>query len=378
MTQDKVPVVVEMIPYRRRDGTVFRDLDMHPYLAGLGVATCRVDIRGAGDSDGILRDEYLPQEQDDACEIIALLAAQAWCNGNVGMTGISWGGFNSLQVAARRPPALKAIITLCSTDDRYADDVHYMGGCLITENEMWSTFMLAKNAMPPDPQIVGDALARHVAEAARGQSFLVGTLAHPSAPRCLLETGLGLRGFLAHPMRRPRRLRLGGQLFQFGRRDCLPAFHRRSLRSWAPGRTPIRAAAIRVRASAISRKRLRWWKYWLAGEDTGIMNEPLYRVWITGEERPRPWYKDHAGSWAAEEAWPSPRIDWQEFYLNETGLEPSARAWARHVGLFAGHGRHGLWPLGRLWRQIARSCHRPAPRRRPVACASTPRRSTTT
>ena len=133
-----------MVPYRRRDGTVFRDMDMHPYLAGHGVAACRVDIRGAGDSDGILRDEYLPQEQDDACEIIAALAKQGWCNGNVGMTGISWGGFNSLQVAARRPPALKAIITLCSTDDRYADDVHYMGGCLITENEMWSTFMLAR------------------------------------------------------------------------------------------------------------------------------------------------------------------------------------------------------------------------------------------
>src|SRR5205085_9983965 len=80
-----------------------------------------------------------------------------WCNGNVGMTGISWGGFNSLQVAALRPPALKAIITLCSTDDRYADDVHYMGGALITENEMWSNFMLVKNAMPPDPQTVGDA-----------------------------------------------------------------------------------------------------------------------------------------------------------------------------------------------------------------------------
>jgi len=141
VAQTKVPVVVEMIPYRRRDGTVFRDMDMHPYIAGHGVAACRVDIRGSGDSDGILSDEYLPQEQDDACEIIAFLAGQEWCNGNVGMTGISWGGFNSLQVAARRPPALKAIITLCSTDDRYADDVHYMGGALLTENEMWSTFI---------------------------------------------------------------------------------------------------------------------------------------------------------------------------------------------------------------------------------------------
>ncbi len=88
------------------------------------------------------------------CEIIAWLARQAWCSGNVGMTGISWGGFNALQVAARRPPALKAIITLCSTDDRYADDVHYMGGCLLTEDAMWSSYVLAMNALPPDPQIV--------------------------------------------------------------------------------------------------------------------------------------------------------------------------------------------------------------------------------
>ena len=115
-TDGPCPVVVEMIPYRRRDGTAFRDLDIHPYWAGFGIACVRVDIRGTGDSDGLLLDEYLPQEQEDACEVIDWLAAQEWSNGNVGMTGISWGGFNSLQVAARRPPALKAIITLCASD----------------------------------------------------------------------------------------------------------------------------------------------------------------------------------------------------------------------------------------------------------------------
>ena len=155
-TGKKVPVVVEMVPYRRRDGTLFRDLDIHPYIAGEGIACCRADLRGSGDSDGLLRDEYLPREQADACEIIAWLVGQPWCNGNVGMTGISWGGFNGLQVAAHRPPALKAIITLCASDDRYADDVHYMGGALLTENEMWSNVMLAINSMPPDPRIVGD------------------------------------------------------------------------------------------------------------------------------------------------------------------------------------------------------------------------------
>src|SRR6185295_16138301 len=107
--------------------------------AANGYACIRVDLRGSGDSGGILRDEYLPQEQDDAVEVIGWLAAQPWCSGTVGMIGISWGGFNALQVAALRPPALKAIVTVCSTDDRYADDMHYMGGCLLNDNLWWGT-----------------------------------------------------------------------------------------------------------------------------------------------------------------------------------------------------------------------------------------------
>ncbi|MGX9080779.1 CocE/NonD family hydrolase, partial [Klebsiella pneumoniae] len=87
-------------------------------------------------------DEYLLQEQDDALEVIDWLCQQPWCDGNLGMMGISWGGFNSLQVAARQPEALKAIITLCSTDDRYADDIHYKGGNLLLENFGWAATML--------------------------------------------------------------------------------------------------------------------------------------------------------------------------------------------------------------------------------------------
>jgi putative CocE/NonD family hydrolase len=83
------------------------------------------DIRGSRESDRLLSDECAQQEQDDALEVIAWQAAQPWCSGAVGMMGISWGGFNALQVAARRPPALKAIITVCSTDDRYRDDVRF-------------------------------------------------------------------------------------------------------------------------------------------------------------------------------------------------------------------------------------------------------------
>ena len=108
-----VPAILEYIPYRKRDGTRGRDELNHPYFAGHGYAGVRVDMRGSGDSDGVMTDEYLQQEQEDAVEVIAWLAEQPWCNGKVGMMGISWGGFNGLQIAARQPPALKAIISAC-------------------------------------------------------------------------------------------------------------------------------------------------------------------------------------------------------------------------------------------------------------------------
>ena len=72
------------------------------------------------------------------------------------MMGKSWGGFNALQVAALRPPALKAVITVCSTDDRYADDIHYMGGALLNDNLWWGAIMLAYQARPPDPELRDD------------------------------------------------------------------------------------------------------------------------------------------------------------------------------------------------------------------------------
>ena len=127
---DPVPSILEYIPYRKRDGTAIRDEQMHPYWAGFGYACIRVDMRGCGESTGLMLDEYLQQELDDAVEVIAWLAEQAWCSGKVGMMGKSWGGFNSLQVAAMAPAALKAIVTVCSTDDRYADDIHYRGGAV--------------------------------------------------------------------------------------------------------------------------------------------------------------------------------------------------------------------------------------------------------
>ncbi|MGA9251864.1 MAG: CocE/NonD family hydrolase, partial [Roseobacter sp.] len=153
---DPVPVLLEYLPYRKRDGTCARDALTHPWFAARGYACLRVDMRGNGDSEGLMEDEYTPQELSDAVEVINQMAAEAWCNGRVGMMGISWGGFNGLQVAALDPAPLKAVITLCSTVDRYCDDIHYKGGCLLNENLGWGATMWSYSSRAPDPALRAD------------------------------------------------------------------------------------------------------------------------------------------------------------------------------------------------------------------------------
>ena len=122
-----------------------------------GFAVCRLDLRGTGSSEGIALDEYHAQEQADICAVIAWLAEQDWCTGKVGMYGTSWGGFNSIQVAMERPPALHAIVPIYASDDRYTDDVHYMGGILKAIDLVdWVIYMAACNVLPPVPAVYGD------------------------------------------------------------------------------------------------------------------------------------------------------------------------------------------------------------------------------
>src|SRR5690606_3503131 len=123
-----LPAILEYLPYRKRDLTRRRDDMNHGWCAGHGYVCVRLDMRGSGEADGVLRDQYREQELDDAVFAIEWIARQPWCDGRVGMMGISWGGFNALQVASLRPPALKAVISANSTDDLYRDNMHYMGG----------------------------------------------------------------------------------------------------------------------------------------------------------------------------------------------------------------------------------------------------------
>ena len=208
-----VPAILEYLPYRKNDDTAFRDALHHPYFAGHGYACVRVDLRGSGESDGILYDEYLKREQDDALEVLAWLGAQPWCTGKVGMMGLSWGGFNGLQVATRRPPQLGAVIALGFTDDRYHDDVHYKGGVLLAADmNVWASNMLGFLASPPDPRHYGDAWRPGLARADGKDASFYRDLDGAPAPRRLLAARLRLRGLRRDYLPRLSGDRVGGFL----------------------------------------------------------------------------------------------------------------------------------------------------------------------
>ena len=309
-----VPAILEFIPYRKRDGTVFRDARIQPHIAAHGYACLRVDIRGSGESEGILSDEYLAREQQDAVEIIEWLCRQPWCSGAVGMTGISWGGFNSLQIAALRPPALKAIITICSTDDRYADDIHYMGGCLLNEHPAWAADRFTWGALPPDPQLVGERWR---------QMWLERLEAH----RPWLETWLSHQrrdAYWKHGSVCEDYSAIGCAVYAIGGwedsySNAVPRLLERLTcpRKGLIGPWTHAYPHLSRPGPAIGylQEALRWWDHWLKDIDSGIMDEPMYRVWMLEPKTPRPWYDEHPGRWVAEDVWPSPRIRQLERHL---------------------------------------------------------------
>ena len=322
--QAPVPALLEYLPYRKRDLTRAGDVPLHGYLAGHGYASVRVDLRGAGDSFGVMRDEYTQQEHDDAIEVIAWLAAQPWCSGKVGMFGISWGGFNSLQVAARRPPALKAIVTSCSTDDRYRDDMHYMGGCLLNDNLDWGTTFFSILPLPGDPAIMGEAWRDNWMERLADVPCPVETwLEHQHRDAYwkhgsvnenyddieipVFAVGGWLDGYsnaifrLLANLKGPRLGLVGAHAHQWGH-----------------------AAREPGPAIGFLQESLRWWDYWLKDEETGIMDEPMLRVLMQEDLPARPWYQTCPGRWVGETSWPSPRTMNSSLHLNAGGLSGTA------------------------------------------------------
>ena len=326
--RDPVPAIIEYLPYRYQEGTADRDALTHPYFAGHGYASVRVDMRGTGNSTGVLLGEYLKQEQDDALEVIDWVTAQAWCSGTVGIIGISWGGFNGLQIAARQPQALKAIVTICSTDDRYADDIHFMGGAMLLDNIAWSTYMFSINTTPPDPLLHGDAWRDIWHDRLKG-------------------SGLWLTNWLEHQQR--------DEFYQHGSvcenyDDINCAVY--AVGGWADGysnsifrllpnlKAPSKGLigpwahkyphfAGPGPAIGFLQECLRWWDQWLKGEEPGIMDEPQLRCWMQDSVRPQTHYDNRPGRWVVEDQWPSENTDGRLYYLTHNGL--SEQSGGEHV-----------------------------------------------
>ena len=331
-----VPAILEHLPYRKRDGTIFRDELTHPYVAGHGYACIRVDMRGNGDSEGLMEDEYSEQELQDACDVIAWAAAQPWCNGNVGMMGISWGGFNSLQVAAKQPPALKAIITLCSTVDRYADDIHYKGGCLLGENAGWAATMLSYSSRPPDPAIAGTDRWRELwMQRLHNQPYLAPLWLGHQHRDVYWKRGSVCEDFSAI---KAAVLSIGGWHDGYCNTIAnlvanIEAPVKGIVGPWIHKYPHYAAPEPKI---GFLQEALRWWDRWLKGIDTGVEDDPAYRAWLMDSVRPARWHDTRPGRWVAESAWPPPRVTSQRIELLASGSAPATVATPQTCGLAGG------------------------------------------
>lgn len=339
-----VPAILEYIPYRKRDHKMIRDTQNHGYFARHGYAGVRVDLRGSGDSEGVLRDEYLQQELDDGLEVLRWIAAQPWCTGKIGMFGLSWGGFNGLQLAAMQPPELGAVITVSSSDDRYSDDVHYMGGCLLTDNLSWASTMFGFNTCPPDPAVVGEKWREMWLDRLHG-------------------SGLWLKKWLEHQLR--DEYWEHGTVCRDYRAIKVPVF---AVSGWADGYTN---AVFRLMEHLDVPRRglvgpwghrfphqgegmtidflgecLRWWDQWLKGIDTGVGREPVLTAWM--QDSASPLTPSRPGRWIAHGGWPSSSIRNRVYTLTPNKLHDDYTGFSPDpvhemtiqsplsVGLFAG------------------------------------------
>ena len=318
-TQNPVPAILEHLPYRKRDGTIQRDQFSHPWMAGHGYCIIRTDARGNGDSDGLMADEYTPQELQDALDVIAWAADQPWCNGNLGMQGISWGGFNALQVAALKPPALKAIITICSTVDRYADDIHYKGGALLVENFGWAANMLSYSSRPPDPALVGEHWLEMWKHRLDHQPYLWSIWHKHQHRDAYWEHGSVCEDYSAIEA---AVLSIGG--WHDGYRNTishlvenLDAPVKGIVGPWNH-KYPHYAGP--KPAIGFLQEAKRWWDHWLKNEPTGVEEDPAYRAYLMDSIAPKRWFDHRPGRWIAEEIWPSQNINIQTLHLGHEGL----------------------------------------------------------
>ena len=314
---EPLPVVMEYIPYRKDE--VAPGHRFYSYFPQHGYIVARVDIRGTGASAGTATDEYVVREQQDGYDAIEWLAAQPFCDGSVNMMGISYGGFTSLQVATLRPPHLRSIIPMYFTDDRYTDDCHYRGGHLRQYYDAghYGNFMIAYNAMPPDPEWSQDWAEIWTEHLQHNEPYLLNWLSYQTDGPYWRH---GSVGDIAERIECP--------VFMMGGwRDGYP---NPPLRLYQALRVPRKVLVgpwnhavpdVAVPGPRIDHlhEAVRWLDHWCKGRDTGIMDEPPVVVYMQHYERPDADRLDAAGVWRAETAWPAPGASEMTFYLGDNG-----------------------------------------------------------
>jgi predicted acyl esterase len=293
---ERAPALLEYLPYRKDDDTTLTDYANHAYFARHGFVGVRVDIRGFGASGGAPTSrEYSEQEQKDGDEVIAYLARQPWSNGAVGMLGISWGAFNSIQMAMRGPPALKAILAVAGTEALYTEDVHYIDGIFhVDEFEVAMDLDQGRSPAPDFPLDEATLAARM------------------DSPPWSLDYFRHQRdgAFWRAPLRRLEDIHtpcflIGG--LQDGYRDSLPRMLERvpaPVHAWLGPwnhdypNTSIYGPRLEWRAQAV-----RWFDHWLKGIDNGVERDPRLVVFEQQAHPPGAGPQDVPGEWRAE-SWP--------------------------------------------------------------------------
>lgn len=335
VTDEPVPALLEYLPHRLTDRTAPRDWQRHPWYAGYGYASVRVDVRGHGNSEGLPGDAYDARELSDGVAVVEWLATQPWCDGKVGMFGISWGGSTSLRIAALAPEPLKAVVTVCSSDDRYDNDGHYLGGSVLAADmHARAATMPAFTARPPDPAYVGDRWRDLWLDRLESLEPYVHTwLAHQTRDDywkhgsvredygAIGAAVLAVGGW--HDPHRDTVLRLVEHLPADRVRGLIgPWSHQYPDRGLPPGP-----------AIGFLQETLRWWDHWLKGEDSGVMAEPLLRSWISESHRPATVYEELPGRWVGDPAWPSPHVTPVPYALGGAPVRVDS---PQHTGLDAG------------------------------------------
>lgn len=285
------------------------------FLVSRGYVHVIGDVRGTCKSEGEWRGWVSKQEAEDGHDLIEWIAQQPWCDGNVGMLGISYFGGVQLPIAAEQPPHLKAIFPYDCPADVYRD-LAYPGGIL-------STFLYTTYIRPGAGKIVTaetlspEELRRRLDEVRSNPDVIMyppirSKAENPRGAPCfvdiLLNSADGPFYWERSAYVKYDRIKIpaytGSGWYAYG--YChLPGAFKNYMGLKSPKKMIITPAAFLDRPwYQYHDLILRWFDHWLKGIDTGIMDEPPIKIFVMG-----------ANEWRYENEWPLARTEWTKFYL---------------------------------------------------------------